>query len=509
MYAGVPYRRDNVAYTQLPQCADEFRRIRRAYGLAESPILRIMERNGTIPSTTAGNAIRRTQTSNAASPSSYRSSLQPASSLHARRASEQNLTRQRSNLTTRTAPVPVTVHQGPEEEGAPPPPYAAADPSPEATRLLQERLAAEAEAQNQIAAQDPMPPAASGAAGAGAASAQPVTVHPVQSGSEREMSIDSAPSDVDLRRVWEESQIDEAERRSRAAERERLELEEALRLSMADVPGSSGGFEDPAGFGIGQDSSNHTGTNVGGVTSSFDNLNMNHDYRPDVKEPFLQPSQTNNAAPAAPSGWGTHTPVPNPGPQTAVNLLDDGDMMSSAPTLIPTRTGPAIGSKNPFLSGAEQDEAQSTSNNLSVPSSPQTPLARQVSGALATPSPRQSFHESPGSNRTTYSVAPGSSPVPRALPHPPTSSAVTIPTPQTFAPPSTPPPPHLRVATGGVTIPPLPPRRDTAATPTGPAPPVIVHQSGEDPLEMLREYDTVFLGKSSYCQFHQLTHLSR
>lgn len=157
----------------------------------------------------------------------------------------------RSTSTSRPTPVPIVSNSTPPApprvrdpeagEELPPPPYAAEDPEPEATRLLQERLGSEvvtselgiapqhrrtpSTSSSMIGGDAPRPAEfpASPAARAGSIHS---SIHQPQSQEEQ--------SDEE-RRAREESELEEALRESRAAEEERLQYEAAVQASIASA----------------------------------------------------------------------------------------------------------------------------------------------------------------------------------------------------------------------------------------------------------------------------------
>jgi hypothetical protein len=291
------------------------------------------------------------------------------------------------------------------------------------------------------------------------------------------------PSDEELRRVWEESQFDEAKRESRAAEQERKDLEEALRLSLQEGEASGSGTtgqydqygsspgpsqsgpsfqfhdEDPASRRVSsynpitrrdttfdQDRPTHVPdygeASTAGITQGLGDLRMPGGFDgPAVPQPpssGFQPQSTNQQS-----------------------LLDDDDdsqnLSSAGPMLTPMKTGMAMQSKNPFLSPHEvqQEEGPSTPpptiDQKSFPS-PRSEFPPSTSSPLPQ-HPVNNTRDSPGSAMTTHTIynqdaqhglspspriPSGSSPTPRALPRPPSMSRP--PVESSFTPPPGPPP---------------------------------------------------------------------
>ena len=186
------------------------------------------------------------------------------------------------------------------------------------------------------------------------------------------------------------------------------------------------------------------------------------------------------------------------------SLMDDQDVISSHPPLTPTKTGAVLQSKNPFLSPLEHE-------NETTGLSGRSPLGRGSAGP-AMPNPSQTNYLSPSSSTSRQASStslrgnPGvlpTSPLPQQrhrLPKPPDSAGEL---------PSGPPPPVPPKQSPGAsgTPPALPPRvrPSSVGASSGSTPhpqlvvPPIDHRAastgGGDPLGILRDFDTVFLGR--------------
>lgn len=377
---------------------------------------------------------------------------------------------------------------------------------------------------------------------------------------------------------------------STVAERERLELEEAMRLSLAEAEasGSRGGFEDAVGPGDDSPGSRRASSytphadamgerrrntsdagqmgDLAGLDAGMRNLDMlggsDQQQQQSQSQQYLQPHQNHQQQ-------ATH---PHVSPQpTGPSLLDDDDddhVPLAASMLTPNKTGAVMQSNNPFLSPSEREQAEASEYPSPSPAGPSTPQpVSHGQTPQSCPSPHLSppggpARESPATQRTTHSPTAGESPrASKPLPSPPGPGGIQPARSISYAPPPGPPPAHLRipslgdqargrevmqsaqpqqsqqhVSTSGQVSPqlsaqthqsfsattptatpaqpPLPPRRDTTQSHTsqyaqGPplmsptstqpsaGPPAIplrpVLENGVDPLETLREYDTVFL----------------
>ena len=494
---------------------------------------------------------------------------------------------------TRTNTITTTRPSNPigDDTEPPPPPYTRVDPEPESTRMLEERLAAESVNTNTVYEPPRTSPPISSPS---PANPNRQSNRQSQSQEQRPLTPPRIPSDPELRQLWEESQLEEAKRMSRAAERERIELEEAMRLSLADAErasmdisrsdqqaGSSRGYQSFSGQDSSGDAANgfNPGEQAGRSSASWQNPSGQHE-----QNRASTSSITNDmAALNIPGGWDPQTSRPSssqaPHP---TSLLDDDDNGGAshldAPMLTPMKTGAVMQSKNPFLSHAEHEELDQsllpTRSHGSVQSPtpthqahipqeqprqdsdavygypslayPQTPQQPTSTTHLSPPSSGRGYYpsdeplrDSPGSSYTTYTAGIDHSPRSgKPLPPPPGPGGIQPGqqiteeqrrrSSQNYAPPPGPPPAHLRIPTPpGVdqpgsaqqplqnsrpisNLPPLPPRRDTALSPQkgGSEQPSSIQRplaslqrpsqqpivsDGQDPLEGLKEYDTVFL----------------
>ncbi|KAL7425078.1 hypothetical protein Q5752_000766 [Cryptotrichosporon argae] len=382
----------------------------------------------------------------------------------------------------------------------PPPPYASQDPDPDSTRLLQERLAAEAEANGQspmslvspVPAAQPVLPPDSPAEGTYAPPSGPpprrqspprivTPPHTAPAGPSRAAASASPsprrrspsppaePQTAEEREALEQSLLDEAIRASVASERERAEFEAAVQLSVAEaereqVQQSAAGPSRPA---------TAEETRVRASAASAQRI----EHRRTVSEAHLSPPEY---------AYGVSSVDPH-----LANLLDGVDlsdnedahsrahppqpsvvMPTPQPYLPPSPVTPERSSNarrwksnNPFLS-AEEREAEHEPEHAHEPAGGQphpdllgvdllgdelpasTPMSPS-SSAQARPSAPPSPHarDGPGSGYTlaSYSTAPDGPPPP--LP----------PKPDGYAPPPGPPP--GRGASGaGAAPPPLPAR---------------------------------------------------
>ena len=230
-----------------------------------------------------------------------------------------------------------------DDEELPPPPYTAADPEPDQTRMLEERLAQEAVATGHV---EPEPERFSPPAGPppqAQRQATPQTSPPETPGSD---------ADDEVRRVWEESQLDEAKRASRAAEQERIELEEAMRLSLAEAEavGVASSVAGPSTMPPRQE------TPPSRPMPQIPNVNTTPRPlpRPHISSPTLAPPQSTfhrrTASDVGPGFASMSIAEFDP-------LGDDSSMPSVAP-LQPTKTGAVLRSNNPFLSPADSPRTE-------------------------------------------------------------------------------------------------------------------------------------------------------
>ncbi|WVR08112.1 hypothetical protein IAU60_005158 [Kwoniella sp. DSM 27419] len=408
-----------------------------------------------------------------------------------------------------------------EDEDPPPPPYAHQDPEPDATRTLQERLAAEAEAAGSITAEPPRTSGSNAQAGPSNHASPPRRVSPHTNGAAQSSNApDDGPSpqptDPEMARIWEESQFEEAKRASIAWQREQDELQQALDASIAEAEAAEAQAtmeeSDRAGSST-RPTSSTTGwpggpqhEDIGQLVSGMEDMAIPDGWRSDAQPSAAYPQPTSTTEQGSPS------------------LLDQPDEVSQGPAPIsPQKTGFALKSKNPFLSRKERQEAQAEEDNAAGngPGSSRTIYNPPNGGPTATPSladgvaltgerPRSSHtQDAPqtpplGDVKHAYAPPPGpppahlrmpssslpSSPSARPLPAPPRESSSRVNGMNSLA---TPIADMMRSQQGSALTsqqpsalgapPALPPRRSSFAPPKG----------KEDPLEMLREYDTVFL----------------
>jgi len=331
----------------------------------------------------------------------------------------------------------------------------------------------------------------------------------------RSPSPPSPPEDEEVAKVWEESQLDEAKRASIAAERERKELEQVMELSLRESEGS--------GQAAGESSAGHNSQGRSTVFEDEDGPNSRRvsSYATPARNKSIDHRRVASDAGASgsmPGQWQGQTQQRPP-----VSILDEEDNAASLPALTPSRTGAVLQSKNPFLSPMERDllSLEEQGPSTATPSagveigSPSSGISRSNNngfGAMDFLSPTSptrhrsasSLRDNLGSAYTSYSQ--GSSAL---SPSPPQEPRYT-------APPG-PPPAHLRMSTTprNDAAPSLPPRplSTSEASPGGsgssrplPRPPpadlkvgsgkLTNLRDGEDPLEMLNHFNTVFLGSS-------------
>lgn len=261
-----------------------------------------------------------------------------------------------------------------------------------------------------------------------------------------------------------------------------------------------------------------------------------------------------------PDGWGSGNNSSGMGGQSNLMDDDFGAAGPSQPALAPQRTGAVMQSNNPFLSPGEQDEPPlpSTPSRQSQPSSPYQAHRQPSSSSLrdspgssrtqyqapAGPPPEKTLPSIPDSfiaSPTVYDPPSGPPPAPSfalatdnrgndAAPPLPSRNFTSdaspsaseqgrrpLPIPQGTLPPSLP----RRNISGQIYTPSNPPRSSfpdhSPNTPLSPSPSffppqtpaaqsspqsaalhraISTHHGGEDPLEMLRDFHTVFLGAS-------------
>nr|KIR46827.1 hypothetical protein I312_03718 [Cryptococcus bacillisporus CA1280] len=419
-------------------------------------------------------------------------------------------TSRRASAPSQSARPPVV--RNPEDgDELPPPPYSSQDPEPEATRILQERLAAETNVEPSTTVPSSSTPQA--ASNTAVASAQSSSAP--NSESTRPGLIDSnPPSDPQMAQVWEESQLDEAKRAS-LAWREQQELEEAMRLSLAEAEAAG------VGSSTGPGTSSH-------AQSEQDRLPVvNEDEAATYGEASSSSQQPNPDLMGLVGGLGDltfsnseHTSSASHAAHNQNSILDDdGPSGLNQQPLVPSKTGLVMQSKNPFLSQAERETSNADGSSSHLDSSTSAPV--QAGASELTQPARQ---DSPGSTHTSqtaqpvYAPPPGpppphlriptppaqspsstqnqTSPASRPLPRTPVSPDLSSPpVPQAPGPPtysaqlaSSSQQPSASTANGVYASPPgLPPRKPSRKSTYVPP------TQGEDPLEMLRDFGTVFL----------------
>lgn len=294
---------------------------------------------------------------------------------------------------------------------------------------------------------------------------------------------------------------------SLAAERERQELEEAMRLSLAEAEAEAMGVASSVA-GPSSRPGGMPGGMPGGSTgrSAFVVEDVSHrrtasegtGHRPDIAGDM--------AGLRIPGDWES-------------SVEDLGGSHLPAP-MQPQRTGAAVlQSKNPFLSPQEREEAASVEGaTYPIHALASGPTSRTDTASNMRQTSSSSLRDTPGSSRTMYAPPLGPPPGSKPLPTVPTVAE------PTYAPPAGPPPAHLRSLSA--TEPPrLPPRVSPSAFPwdnegglesplsssmQAPGPARTIEQlstptaltqpkaplqfpTGEDPLDMLHDFDTVFL----------------
>lgn len=474
---------------QYPQFAQSFVEVRMERGLPNSRIIRLR--------INPSNSLQRASTTQS-----------PNRPVGARPG---GLGVQTTGNTTRRASAPSQsarppVVRNPEDgDELPPPPYSSQDPEPEATRILQERLAAETNVEPAAVPSPSTPQTASNPALASPHSSPAPT---------RPGLVDSnPPSDPQMAQVWEESQLDEAKRAS-LAWREQQEFEEAMRLSLAEAES----------MGVGSSTGPGTSTNTQSEQNRLPVVDENDEQDSSLSQQLnpdlmglvggLEDLTFSNSERASSSNNATHN-------QSSI-LDDDGPSGLNQQPLVPSKTGLVMQSKNPFLSQNEKetsgangsssylDNTASTAAQASANGINQLP-GRGSTGSTDTPyTPQPIYAPPPGpppphlrvptsptqsSSPPQNQASPGSRPLPRAPVSPRLSSPTVS---QTAGPPayssqtaSSSQQPSSSTVDGVAAGPPgLPPRRLNRRKST-----YVPPTQGEDPLEMLREFDTVFLGK--------------
>lgn len=350
----------------------------------------------------------------------------------------------------------------------------------------------------------------------------------------RPESPDGPPSDEEVAKVWEESQFDEAKRASIAAEREREELEEAMHLSLVESESRGGNSAGPSPQTMptvfeDEDDDGPSSRRI----SSYDPApraegTAHRRIASDAGASGSMPGQWQGY----PGGSGTsdqgafgttRTNGNNPDqwptqPAASGSILDDEDNLANLPALTPSKTGAVLKSKNPFLSPQERQHINSEEQgspsrsqlgvNTSSMHSPQRNAQRKDYGSMNQSSNGGSQQPvAPSFGSTTTSAYTPYSPKNKALPPEPSD--------ELSGPSSGTPPALLRSPILPNTAPNLPPRSTSSATTAHritsessrplPRPPnngsgigsgkLANLMDGEDPLEMLKQFDTVFLGK--------------
>jgi hypothetical protein len=337
-------------------------------------------------------------------------------------------------------------------------------------------------------------------------------------------------------------------RLSKASERERLELEEAMRLSLAESEAQTAnaqqndGFDNPVFEGNeDHDSSGPSSRRISSYTPASQ-LEGNHrraasdtysrDPRPNIENTT---SGMNHLT--IPDTWqsGGSSSGPN-------NLMDDdfGSTDYQQPALAPQRTGAVLQSKNPFLSPGEREAPSASSGFIQPHASPSYGFTQQHAPE-GSPNEKRlpTIPGSQAASPTMYEPPPG--------PPPPLSNPTSPPSHNpSYLPPLPPRQPTFPVdgspnnSPQGRRLPPRPqqpptlPQRNVSASmysasnlPTSsfpshsPNPPtpsffppqpspglspspgqsadlqrtISTHHGGEDPLETLRDFHTVFMGK--------------
>ncbi|AFR95509.2 hypothetical protein C343_03612 [Cryptococcus neoformans C23] len=411
-------------------------------------------------------------------------------------------TTRRASAPSQSARPPVV--RNPEDgDELPPPPYSSQDPEPEATRILQERLAAETNVEPAAVPSPSTPQTASNPALASPHSSPAPT---------RPGLVDSnPPSDPQMAQVWEESQLDEAKRAS-LAWREQQEFEEAMRLSLAEAESMGAG----SSTGPGTSTNTQSGQNRLPVVDENDeqDSSLSQQSNPDLMGLVggLEDLTFSSSEQASSSNNATHN-------QSSI-LDDDGPSGLNQQPLVPSKTGLVMQSKNPFLSQSEKETSGANGSSSYLDNTASTAAQASANGINQLPG-----RGSTGSTDTSYTpqpiyapppgpppphlrvpTSPAQSPSPpqnqaspgsRSLPRAPVSPRLSFPTvSQTAGPPayssqtaSSSQQPSSSIVDGVAAAPPgLPPRRLNRRKST-----YVPPTQGEDPLEMLREFDTVFL----------------
>ncbi|WWC73748.1 uncharacterized protein I206_107720 [Kwoniella pini CBS 10737] len=423
-----------------------FRAIRQEYGLGPSRVLPQPQ------SSNPNNNLRRTQTAST-----------PSRTATVR---NNNITRTHTTVGATT----VRPAQPQNDDDLPPPPYASQDPEPAATLQLQERLAAEAEARGNLPQiTSPLTTSSTTSTHYNTASSPATSPNrrPLNTGSTGvQEELQRIPSDPELARAWEESQLEEATRASLAHQVEQQELQEAMRLSMAEAE-AQGACSSSSHYEGSSSTQNHPISTIP-EDRSDEGPGHNAEMRHLVSgmEDMIIPGSYNSAVSTSTTG-----PISTTSDHPIPNILDEPvSNYSHQPPLSPQRTGLHIQSKNPFLSSNEKEQLRALeeaalttptsehfrSPSTSFPGSSHTQYIAPTSPPLQTH--RQSF------SSFVESAAPHAENVPTQRTPPPIpsreGSSYTHYTPPTnqhavssessqqlYTPPSGPPPSHLRIVT--------------------------------------------------------------
>ncbi|KAI9638977.1 uncharacterized protein MKK02DRAFT_42007 [Dioszegia hungarica] len=375
----------NYIEQDLPQHAEAFHAVRAEYRLPPSRVL---------PASTLTASTSRLSSN----PSVSR--ISQSTPPHSPRRSTD---RPRPSAATPLAqPLPAEFRVRPDagNEELPPPPYARQDPEPDSTRMLQERLAAEAQAT--------LPPDTAPPSSPAPRRTEPIQVWPTPPGpppqtqnqraelgtrrpsqAQRPISPPHPPEDDEIARAYEENQLEEAKRASMIAERERLEVEEAMRLSMADA-----GPSRPSGLpphietdeGLQRRVSSYAPTTLASPQLPPPNRRVVSDYQaqPEPDVPSMTAGMSQLSVPGGPS----------------LMDFDEGNPSFDQPPMVPQKTGAVIQSRNPFFHPSDDPGPSLPSTQLDP-----SPVMRQSSDS--------SFRDQAGSSRTLTSY---SAPTGRALP---------------------------------------------------------------------------------------------
>ncbi|WWC92750.1 uncharacterized protein L201_007709 [Kwoniella dendrophila CBS 6074] len=449
-----------VLEREFPHYAYAFRAIRTEYGLNPSRVLPLASTSATT------NPLRRAQTASSSTPT--RTTASPITRTHTTVGA------------TTTRPV-----QNNDEE-PPPPPYASQDPDPSSTRILQESLAAEAELRGTLASQTADTPTSATTSNANTSQiSSPAAAASSQSSHQQEPARSLAdegpqriPSDPELARVWEESQLEEAKRASLAYQAEQDELQEAMRLSLAEIEsrgeGSSSVTHDTAGSSRHHISPISENRPVEGDSNDFEI----RDLVSGMEDMMIPGSYGGNPSTSSLSASTSNTTNPSGG--QVHDILDEQPPTFTGQTpLTPQKTGLHIQSKNPFLSSNEKEQLQameeaalttptsehfrtpsfSTPNSTHMQFAPPSGPSPNVHNEQAYPSNAEAgsshtFYSPPLNNDATETYTHQQTP-PAAVRHgsghthytPPSASMPSEPSQQIYTPPTGPPPSHLRIVT--------------------------------------------------------------